>query len=221
MQWRLTAAFFVASFAVAFGQGDQLAAGKFLVASRELGDPNFAEAVILLLQYDAEQGSMGLIVNRKTDLPLSRVFQDLKEAKGRTDPVYIGGPVELTTVLGLLRSSVKPADAKRAFGDVYLINSRDQLLKILGAGAEPDVFHVFVGYAGWGPGQLEHEVELDAWHIMAAEAGMVFHANPETVWMRLIRRTEQQIASAGAWHAGYSARSVSSGSNWVARRAGK
>jgi len=213
MAWRWSAALFVLALASARAD-DDLASGKFLVAGRDLADPNFAESVILLVNYDAEHGAMGLIVNRRTDVPLSRLFADFKEAKTRTDPAYVGGPVELSTVLALLRSSVQPGDARRVFGDVYLINTKDQLQKALADREEPGSFHVFVGYAGWGTGQLEHEVELGAWHIMPAESALVFHSDPDTVWPRLIKRTEQQIAR-------YSVRSVSSGSTSVARAAGR
>jgi putative transcriptional regulator len=216
MGWRLTAAFFVLALASVQGQSDELAPGKFLVASRDLGDPNFAETVVLLIQYDEEHGAMGLVVNRASDVPLSDVFKDLKEAKSRTDPVYIGGPVELSNVLALLKSAAAPDDAKKVFGNVYLINTKEQFQKTLAAGVRADAFHVYVGYAGWGRDQLEHEVELGAWHIFPADAASVFSSNPESVWQRLIRRTESQIASAR-----YSARNVSSGSTSVARRAGR
>lgn len=215
MAWRWSAALLLLAFVPAQAQ-DDLAAGQFLVASRDLGDPNFAQAVILLVNYDAEKGAMGLIVNRRTDMPVSRLLADLKEAKGRSDAIYIGGPVELTSVLALLKSSSQPGDAKNVFGNVYLLNTKDLLQKTLAAGAAADSFHVYVGYAGWGPGQLEHEIALGAWHTMSADAGIVFHADPDSVWPRLIRRTEQQIAS----ERGYSARKVSSGSTSVARRAG-
>ncbi len=56
------------------------------------------------------------------------------------------------------------------------------------------MFHTYIGYAGWQAGQLEHEVELGAWHILPADAGTVFHADPDSVWERMIRRTETQIA---------------------------
>jgi putative transcriptional regulator len=186
--------------AAALAQGgddvDKLAPGRFLVASRDLGDPNFAQAVILLVQYGDEHGAMGLIVNRRTDVPLSRVFQDLKEAKDRTDPIYIGGPVERNSVMALLKSASKVEDAKRVFGDVYVISSKELLQKTLASPAGPNAFHAYLGYAGWEPGQLEHEVELGAWHIVPADAGEVFHSDPESVWPRLVRRTETQIADA-------------------------
>jgi len=215
MAWRWSAALLILALAPVKGQ-DDLAPGKLLVAARELGDPNFKQAVILLIDYDSEKGAMGLIVNRRTDMPVSRLLGDLKEAKGRTDPIYVGGPVELTNVLALLKSASKPGDAKHVFGDVYLVNTKELLQKTLAAGPESNSFHVFVGYAGWGAGQLEHEVELGAWHIMSADATVVFHSDPDSVWPRLIRRTEQQIALASS----YSARNASSGSTSVARRAG-
>ena len=216
MAWRWSAALLVLAL-VSARADDDLAPGKFLVAGRQLGDPNFAEAVVLLVDYSADHGAMGLIVNRRTDVPLSRLFGDFKEAKTRTDPAYVGGPVELTTVFALLRSSVQPGSAKRVFAGVYFINTKDELQKALAEHEDPASFHVFVGYAGWGTGQLEHEIDLGAWHVMPAEAALVFHSDPESVWPRLIKRTEQQIASA----ANYSARNVSSGSTSVARMAGR
>jgi putative transcriptional regulator len=178
----------------AFCQSDDLAVGRLLVASRDLGDPSFAKTVILLVHYSEGQGAVGLVLNKRTDVPISRVFHDLKEASGRKDPVYIGGPVELNSVLALLKSASKPDGADKVFGDVYLIGNKDLLAKTLASSAEATVFHTYIGYAGWGAGQLEHEVELGAWHIMPADAGIVFHADPDSVWERLIHRTETQIA---------------------------
>ena len=191
---RLLAALLFLACAPGFAQTDDLAVGKFLVASRDLGDPNFAKTVILLVHYTEDQGAVGLVVNRATDVPISRVFQELKEAKGRTDPVYVGGPVELNSVLALLKTANKPENATRVFGDVYLISNKDPLKATLASGVEASVFHAYVGYAGWSAGQLEHEVELGAWHIMPADAATVFHSDPDSVWPRLIRRTETQVA---------------------------
>ena len=191
---RLLAALLFLACTPGFAQTDDLAVGKFLVASRDLGDPNFAKTVILLVRYTEDQGAVGLVVNRATDVPISRVFQELKEAKGRTDPVYVGGPVELNSVLALLKTANKPENATRVFGDVYLISNKDSLKATLASGVEASVFHAYVGYAGWSSGQLQHEVELGAWHIMPADAATVFHSDPDSVWPRLIRRTETQVA---------------------------
>jgi putative transcriptional regulator len=196
MSSRWIAALFVFALAPVVSRAEDLAPGKFLVASRDLGDPNFAETVILLVSYDEQKGAMGLVVNHRTDVPLSRVFQDLKAAKGRADLAYVGGPVELSSVLALLKSSSPPDEAKRVFGDVYLLASKALLEKTLASEVGPDAFHVYVGYAGWGPGQLEHEIDLGGWHILQADAANVFHADPDSVWKRMIQRTETQIARA-------------------------
>ena len=180
----------------AFCQSGDLAVGKLLVASRDLGDPNFAKSVILLVRYDQDKGAVGLTINKRTDIPISRAFHDLKEAQGRSDPIYIGGPVELDTVMALLKTSSKPEGASRVFGDVYLISDKDLLTRTLASNPEAAVFHTYVGYSGWGPGQLEHEVELGAWHILPGDAATVFHADPDALWQKLIGQTELQIARA-------------------------
>ncbi|HEX5229054.1 MAG TPA: YqgE/AlgH family protein [Bryobacteraceae bacterium] len=187
--------------APAFCQSGDLAIGKMLVASRDLGDPNFAKTVILLVRYDKDKGSVGLVINKRTDVPISKVFEDLKEASGRRDPVYVGGPVELNTVMALLKTSKKPDAATRVFGDVYLIADKDLLTHTLASSAESNVFHTYVGYAGWGQGQLEHEVELGAWRIMSGDAAAVFHSDPDSVWPRLVQRSETQIARTHLTHA--------------------
>lgn len=192
--WRWPAALFFFVLVAGSARSDDLAAGKFLIASRDLNDPNFAETVILLVSFDEKQGAMGLVVNRRTDVPLSRVFENLKAARGRDDPAYVGGPVELNSVLALVKSSDPPDQAKRVFGDVYLVATKTQLEKALAAGTGPEAFRVYVGYAGWGPGQLEHEIDLGGWHVLQADAANVFHADPESLWKRMIQRTETQFA---------------------------
>ena len=179
-----------------------LAVGKLLVASRELGDPNFAESVVLLVHYD-EESVVGLIINRRTRVPLSRVLQDRKDARNRSDSVYAGGPVRLSGVLALLRSSERVEDGERVFGDVYLVANKSLLDKTLAAGADASKFHVFLGYAGWTVPQLQREVELGAWHIFRGDAALVFDGDPQSVWSRLIRRTEDRIARVRATPPGF------------------
>lgn len=190
----MSLALLICSSLPALCQNDDLAVGKLLVASRDLGDPNFAKTVILLVHYDEDQGAVGLIINKRTDVPLSRAFHDMKEAAGRNDPIYIGGPVELNSVMALLKSAKKPEGADRVFGDIYLITNKDVLTRTLGSRVEASAFHAYIGYAGWQSGQLEHELELGAWHIMHPESAMIFHADPDGLWERLISRTETNIA---------------------------
>ncbi|MCI0535948.1 MAG: YqgE/AlgH family protein [Verrucomicrobiales bacterium] len=175
---------------------EDLAPGKLLVAQRRLPDPNFAQTVVLLIQHD-RKGAMGLIVNRLTKYTLARIAEDLKEAKGRSDPIYEGGPVERGVVFALMRSRAKVEDARRVFGDVYMISSKAQLEKTLAAAPASDSFRVYIGYAGWGPGQLEAEVELGTWLIFPGDSRAVFDPEPGAVWPRLVRQVETQIAGRG------------------------
>lgn len=169
-----------------------LGVGKLLVASRGLPDPNFAQTVILLVQYD-EKGALGLVLNRRTDVTLSQVL-DLKAAKGRTDPVYLGGPVEHSAVFALFQSSAKLEKAEDIFGGVYLISEKSLFEQILSKGPEPSVFHVYLGYAGWTQDQLKAEVKSGAWFVFAADAAAVFNSDPDSLWPQMIRKTEMKWA---------------------------
>jgi putative AlgH/UPF0301 family transcriptional regulator len=178
---------------VQFKNAQSLRAGKVLVASRNLGDPNFAKTVILLVHYDAK-GVLGLVLNHRTDVPLSRVLDSFKAAKGRSDPVYLGGPLETADVFALYQSPAKPEGAEHIFGGVYLINSKPLFEQTMSAQPKPDVFHVYMGYAGWTQAQLRQEVELGAWFIFPAETATVFNADPNALWPEMIRKTEMQVA---------------------------
>ena len=170
-----------------------LRAGKILVASRDLADPNFAQTVVLLVHCDA-QGVLGLILNRRTDVPLSQVLADLKVAKDRSDPVYVGGPVETPSVFALLRSPAKIEGAEHVFGGIYLISEKATFEQTISTRPDPGVFHVYLGYAGWTIEQLRKEVELGAWFIFPAEASTVFNADPDSLWPQMIRKTELNLA---------------------------
>ncbi len=170
-------------------RGVKLAAGQFLVSNRNGTDPNFARTVILLARYD-QTSAMGLIINRPSDVPLSRALKAIEAAKDRKEPVYFGGPVGMTGALALLRSPSAPAEGANVIAGVHLISTRTLLEKTLAAGTPPSDLRVYLGYAGWGAGQLDMEVGLGWWHVMPAEAGMVFDSQPESLWTRLIRRFE-------------------------------
>jgi putative AlgH/UPF0301 family transcriptional regulator len=170
-----------------------LGPGKLLVASRALADPNFAETVVLLVHYDSE-GVIGLILNRRTDLPISQVLAQLKTAKDLSNPVYLGGPVETPTVFGLLRSTDKLESAEHVFGDVYWISSKTALEKTLSSRPDPGVFHVYLGYAGWNAAQLRNEIRLGGWFIFQADNQTVFNANPRSLWRQMIKKTELEMA---------------------------
>ena len=172
-----------------------LGVGKLLVASRSLGDPDFAGTVVLLVRYD-EKGALGLILNRRTDVPLSRVL-DLKAAKDRSDPVYLGGPVGPSVVFALFESSAKMEKAENIFGGVYLISDKALFEQTISARPDPGVFHVYLGYAGWTQDQLRTEAQMGAWFVFPADAATVFNSDPDSLWLQMIQKTELQLAKTG------------------------
>ena len=175
------------------GDAKNLGAGKLLVASRDMPDPNFAKTVILLVHCD-DQGVVGLILNRRTDVALSRVLEGLQGAKDRSDPAYLGGPVEVSAVVALLQSPAKVEGAEHIFGGVYLISTKTLLEQSLAARPDPHVFHVYLGYAGWAKDQLRKEVELGAWFIFSGDTGAVFNSDPGSLWPQMIGKTELKYA---------------------------
>lgn len=172
---------------------NDLGSAKLLVASRDLADPNFVKTVILLVHDDGDK-VLGLILNRRTDVQLSTALPALKAAKGRGDRMYSGGPVDATTVFAMIESPGKVEGAPRVFDDVYLILTRALLEQNIAARRDSGVFHIYLGYAGWTSDQLKREVELGAWFVFPADAATVFDTDPDTLWSRMIRKTEQKMA---------------------------
>jgi len=188
--------------AVQSNDARDLGPGKLLVASRDLRDPNFAKTVILLIHYD-DQGVVGLILNRRSDVALSRVLEGYQGAKDRSDLAYLGGPVELPTIFALLQSQAKIEGADRIFSGVYLISTKPLFEQTLAAKPDPQVFHVYLGYAGWTKDQLRGEVGLGAWFVFPADTGAVFNSDPASLWPQMIRKTELKVAgSEPAWRGG-------------------
>jgi putative transcriptional regulator len=175
---------------------DSLAAGKLLVASRSMGDPGFAKTVILLVRYDATGGVLGLVLNRRTDVPISRVL-DLKSAKDRADPVYAGGPVESRAVFALFKSPARLDKAENIFGRVYFITDKDVFDHTLSAHPDPAALRVYLGYTGWTQAQLRHEVQVGAWFVLPADDAAVFTSDPDSLWLQMIQRTKSQLAKMG------------------------
>ncbi len=175
---------------------EDLAAGKILVTTRGTRDPLFAESVVLLVRY-SETDALGLMVNRRTTLPISRALRELKAAAENASPVFVGGPVELDTVFALARAPRKPEGATEVLGDIYLIAAKPALEKALGGASNPSEMRIYLGYCGWGPHQLENEVRQGGWYIFNRSADLAFDAEPATLWTRLIGRAEAQMARIG------------------------
>ena len=165
--------------------------GMFLLAAPGLRDPNFAQTVVLLLEYD-RTGALGLVINRPTEASLHDVLASpLPNSQGHA--VFAGGPVEHRRLIALLRSPVVVDGAERLFGDVHASGSMDTLRRMLERDGHAADVHAYLGYAGWASGQLDAEIARGDWIVTPADAASIFDTPPRDVWRNLMRR------NAGRW----------------------
>ena len=165
----------------------ELAKGKFLVASRRLRDPNFKETVVLLIDY-GQDGAMGLVINRPSQIKLATVFPDIKELKERKDSLFVGGPVAVNQMLLLVGTPQVPEESQAVTQDVYISSSWKVLERLMKNAAKDERFRIFAGYAGWAPNQLDFEKSRGDWHVLKADAETVFDKKPSEIWQELILR---------------------------------
>ena len=170
---------------------DELGVGRFLVASRSLLDPNFDRTVVFLLDYN-ENGALGVIINRPTQVKLGEMVEDMEGVQERPETVGVGGPVAHWQLVLLIRSATDLEGAERVIEDVHFTASRLVLEKVLESESE---FRIYAGYAGWSAGQLEHEIDRGSWHVLPGDPDMVFDPVPQELWRELISRGEAQWAS--------------------------
>jgi len=165
--------------------------GRFLIASRQLVDPHFAETVVLLIEYD-QHGAMGIIINRPTELKLSAVLPEIDVLRERPDTIYLGGPVAKNQLLLLIRTSSPPEGSRLVFEDIHVSSSQAVIQRMIKNPEGEERFRVYAGYAGWAPGQLDSEIASGGWHILTADAEIVFDKSAPEIWPDLIYRSSAQ-----------------------------
>lgn len=161
--------------------------GQLLVASPRLVDPNFARTVVALLNHD-EHGAMGLVINRPTEMPVSDHLPEWVDRLVSPPVVFYGGPVEQSVAIGL-RQSFDPGDGATPLPGVGMVD--------LAEGEAQEArgrIRVFAGYSGWGPGQLEDEIEEESWIIVPGFAEDVFSLSPDRLWAEVLGRQGGKIA---------------------------
>jgi putative transcriptional regulator len=178
----------------------QLRPGLFLYASPAQQDPNFAESVVLLVEHGAE-GSMGLIVNRPTRVPLRELLRGVEVPLKRDLRFYWGGPVEPKAILALVRTKRPSASARSVLPDVYLTGELADVREALEQEDPSGRLRVFTGYAGWGAGQLAAEVRAGAWVLDRADARSIFAPDTEQLWFRVHSILERLEARGAAGRA--------------------
>ena len=167
------------------------------MARPTLEDPNFATSVLLLVYHDSN-GSLGILLNRPTNLRPSRVFPDLDVLADYVDPVFLGGPLEPSRVLMLLRDPPPgTVDGDPVVDDVY-IAADPAVLETDGLPLDAERVRLYAGHAAWGPGQLQDEIDRGDWSLVQGRANLVFTTEPLELW----RATSAQPAGLIAQSAG-------------------
>ncbi|MGD9729369.1 MAG: YqgE/AlgH family protein [Nitrospiraceae bacterium] len=163
--------------------------GVLLVASPRLTDPNFRQTVVLVVEHGSE-GTMGLILNRPTNVLLSEALPQFTALKGSTHRLFVGGPVEASRLLLLVRLKEPPADARAVFDGVYVGATPAVLERIITQANPAETFRAFAGSAGWAPGQLTFEMNQGGWAILPPESFDIFDKDPATLWQDCLNRLQ-------------------------------
>jgi putative transcriptional regulator len=159
--------------------GSLTVTGRLIVASPSLVDPNFARTIVVVCEHD-DDGAIGVVLNRATSEPVDAHLPHLADHVTSPPVVFVGGPVQPEVAVALAEGTDAPF-----LGGVGL--------------ADPEVepagrVRVFSGYAGWGPGQLDAELEEGAWAVVDADPDDVFHSQPDRLWEHVLRRQRGDVA---------------------------
>ena len=172
--------------------------GVLLVASPSLEDPNFRQAVVLVVEH-GPGGTVGLILNRSTNVLLSKALPDIAALKGTSYRLFAGGPVEPTRFLLLFRLKEPPADARSVFDGVYLGHTPEALERIIAQAKPTETFRAFAGFAAWAPRQLEAELIVGAWGILPPDPIGIFDKDPAVLWSDCLSRLQAPRVEGVAW----------------------
>lgn len=170
-----------------------LEAGMLLVADESMRDPSFRQAVVLIVEHSRLAGTVGLIINRRTDTDLGALVPEFAEAGSAGRAVYLGGPIAGGGLVYLRRAETRPGAGQRiadpagwqVTNGVLLGQQESELLALLNASTGDDALRVYIGYCGWGPQQLMAELQAGSWTLHRADAALVFSDAPEELWQRL------------------------------------
>ena len=159
--------------------------GTLLVATPPLVDPNFDRSVVLLLDH-GPHGAVGLVLNRPSETPVAAALPGWELLTAEPSTVFVGGPVadDAAIALGAARHEDAGAGWAPLVGSVGTIDLHRDPDEV---GEDIELVRIFAGYAGWGPGQLEAELEVNAWLVVAAQPEDAL-GDPDDLWRRVLLR---------------------------------
>jgi putative transcriptional regulator len=163
--------------------------GQLLVASPTLIDPNFARAVVAIANHD-EDGALGVILNRPSDTEVAEAVPELDGVVDAEEVVFVGGPVQPASIVVLAEFDDPDEAAFLVVGGIGLVSDRTGLERLETVTARR---RVYAGYAGWGPGQLEAELEREDWIVEPALPEDVFADEPIDLWGSVLDRKGGQF----------------------------
>lgn len=168
-------------------------AGKLLIASPILRDPNFLRTVVYLCAHD-ENGALGVILNRPNPMPLDEIMPRWAMVAAEPSALFAGGPVDQESAIGLgWVTGGDPGDGSMVFVEdpvamLDLNSDADETSERLGA------LRIYRGYAGWDAYQLEEELAEGAWHVATATPSDVFTISPNRLWQEVVKRQRGDVA---------------------------
>ena len=171
----------------------ELAAGMLLVATPALLDPHFAATVVLILDSD-EDGALGVVLNRPSPIRVAEVLTPWDDVVSEPEVLFHGGPVnaEGALAVALLRDDQDaPVGFRGVVGRLGLLDLDTPLELVEGTVRQ---LRIFAGYAGWGAGQLEDEIEEGSWYVVAAQPPDVFRSDPVDLWRDVLRRQPGELS---------------------------
>lgn len=169
--------------------------GRLLVATPKMADPTFGQSVIYLVAHD-DNGALGVIVNEPVkDLSYGELFdlmrQPRRDLAGKLT-VHFGGPVEPRIGFVLHSKDFMLAQHELAAGDLAVTTDPD-MLSAIAAGRGPAQYTVILGYAGWGPGQLEMEMQQGDWLVVPSDPDLIFAPDPQQIWQRALAKYQTTL----------------------------
>ncbi|MBV9472018.1 MAG: YqgE/AlgH family protein [Solirubrobacterales bacterium] len=157
--------------------------GQLLIAGPALLDPNFWRTVVLVVEH-SDEGALGLVLNRPSETSVAEAVPQLEELVDPATPLFIGGPVQPAAVIVLARFEDATDAALMAFDDVGVLATGTPEEPVAGIREA----RAFVGHAGWGPVQLDAEIERGDWILERARLGDAFADEPLELWQRVLTR---------------------------------
>jgi putative transcriptional regulator len=153
----------------------------FLIAMPNMVDPNFARTLTFICEHN-EQGALGVVVNRPIEMNLHTLLEQISLAPAtdayKSVPVHFGGPVQVDRGF-VLHTPVGQWQSTLAVGSEIGLTTSKDILQAVARGEGPTQILVTLGYAGWAPGQLEHELSQNAWLTVQATADVIFDHAPD------------------------------------------